>query len=111
MENRCTEIKAHVRMEEHYEGLSLVFGTHTELKEEICNVIKEVKKETGMTPFIFDKISNDRPDIQAIYIEFVDDIHRSGGDFFTRVLDKLHIGKCETDCTEEVITTCKLDTK
>jgi len=97
MTDRCSDIKAHVRMEERYEGLSLIFGDHPELKEEICRVVDEVKKETGLAPFIFDKISNDRPDIQAIYLEFHDDIHREAGDFFTRVLQKLNIDHCEAD--------------
>jgi len=95
--NRSGEIEAHVRMEERYEGLSLIFGDHPEVKKEILDVIEEVKKETGMTPFIFDKVSNDRPDIQAIYLEFQEDIHRNAGDFFTLVLQKLHIDKCEED--------------
>jgi hypothetical protein len=95
--NRCGEIEAHVRMEERYEGLSLIFGDHPEIKREILDVVEEVKKETGMTPFIFDKVSNDRPDIQAIYLEFQEDIHRTAGDFFTLVLQKLHIDKCEED--------------
>lgn len=83
-------------MEERYEALSLMFGDCPELKKEIEDVIIEVKKETGMTPFIFDKVSNDRPDIQAIYIEFQDDVHRLGGDFFTRVLKRLNIDQCES---------------
>ena len=95
--NRCDEIEAHVRMEERYEGLSLIFGDHPELKKEILDVVSEVKRETGLTPFIFDKVSNDRPDIQAIYLEFNEDVHRSAGDFFEQVLKKLHIDKCETD--------------
>ncbi|MEA3492515.1 MAG: hypothetical protein U9R27_11510 [Campylobacterota bacterium] len=93
---KCTEIKALVRMEERYEALSLMFGDCPDLKIQIEEAINTVKKETGMTPFIFDKISNDRPDIQAIYIEFQDDIHRSGGDFFERVLKLLNIEHCES---------------
>jgi hypothetical protein len=95
--NRCGEIEAHVRMEERYEGLSLIFGDHPELKEEILGVVKEVKEETGLAPFIFDKVSNDRPDIQAVYLEFHEDVHRDAGDFFERVLKKLKIDKCEAD--------------
>ena len=95
--NRCKEIKAHIRMEERYESLSLVFGDNIELKTQILDAIDEVKLETGQTPFIFDKISNDRPDIQSIYIEFQDDIHREAGDFFTKILKKLNIDKCEKD--------------
>ncbi len=93
--NRCSEIKAHIRMEERYEGLSLIFGDNKLLKGEILQAVDDVKKETGQTPFIFDKVSNDRPDIQSIYIEFHDDVHREGGDFFTKVLKKLNIDKCE----------------
>jgi len=95
--SRCNEIKAHVRMEERYEGLSLIFGDNKLLKGEILQAIDDVKKETGQTPFIFDKISNDRPDLQCIYLEFHDDVHREGGDFFTKVLEKLNIDKCESD--------------
>jgi hypothetical protein len=84
-------------MEERYEGLSLIFGDHPELKEEILGVVKEVKEETGLAPFIFDKVSNDRPDIQAVYLEFHEDVHRDAGDFFERVLKKLKIDKCEAD--------------
>jgi len=96
-ENRCGEIEAHVRMEEKYEGLSLIFGDNQEIKEEILNVVKEVKEETGLAPFVFDKVSNDRPDIQAIYLEFQEDVHRTAGDFFEHVLRKLKIDKCEAD--------------
>jgi len=95
--NRCGEIEAHVRMEERYEGLSLIFGDHPELKKEILGVVQEVKDETGLAPFVFDKVSNDRPDIQAIYLEFQEDVHRDAGDFFERVLGKLKIDHCETD--------------
>lgn len=95
--DRCSEIVAHIRMEERYQGLSLVFGSKEELKEEILNAIEEVKKETGQTPFIFEKISTDRKDLQAVYIEFRDDIHREGGEFLTKVLKKLNIDKCEKD--------------
>lgn len=93
---KCEKIRAHVRMEERYETMSLMFGDCPNLKKEIEQVIADVKKETGMTPFIFEKISNDRPDIQAFYIEFHDDIHRTGGDFFTRVLKRLNIDHCES---------------
>ena len=84
-------------MEERYESLSLRFGDCPDLKKEIEKVISKVKKKTGLTPFIFDKVSNDRPDIQAIIIEFHDDVHRLGGDFFTKVLKRLEIDKCESD--------------
>ncbi len=94
--SKCIEINANVRMEERYETLSLRFGDCPDLKKKIEKVIDEVKKETGMTPFIFDKVSNDRPDIQAIIVEFHDDVHRLGGDFFTEVLNRLEIDHCES---------------
>ncbi|MDQ1326604.1 MAG: hypothetical protein QG564_1729 [Campylobacterota bacterium] len=93
--DRCKEIKARLRMEERYEGLSLVFGDNQSLKKEILQVIDDVKKETGQAPLIFDKISTEHPEIQAICLEFHDDIHREGGDFFTKVLQKLKIDKCD----------------
>jgi len=92
---KCIEIKAYVRMEERYEGLNLLFGDCPDLKKDILLAVDEVKQETKLTPFIYDKVSNDRPDIQAIYIEFHDDVHRTGGDFFERVLRKLNINRCE----------------
>jgi|LGOV01.1.fsa_nt_gb hypothetical protein len=95
--SKCKEIIANVRMEERYESLSLRFGDCPDLKKEIEKVISKVKKKTGLTPFIFDKVSNDRPDIQAIIIEFHDDVHRLGGDFFTKVLKRLEIDECESD--------------
>jgi len=95
--DRCSEIVAHIRMEERYQGLSLVFGSNEDLKQEILDVVEEVKKETKQTPFVFEKISTDRKDLQAVYIEFRDDIHREGGDFLTKILKKLKIDKCEKD--------------
>ena len=94
---RCDEIKAHIRMEERYQGLSLVFADNREIKDEILKVIVIVKNQTGQTPFIFEKISKDSADLQAVCIEFRDDIHREGGDFLTKVLQKLQIEKCEKD--------------
>ncbi len=95
--DRCKEIEAHIRMEERYQGLSLVFANNEEVKSDIVTAIDEVKAETGQTPFIFEKISNDRKDLHAMYIEFRDDIHREGGEFLTKVLKKLNIDKCEKD--------------
>jgi len=93
----CGDIKAHMRMEERYETLSLIFEDNKNLCDEVKSAIDKVKEETGMTPFIFEKISNDRPDLHGIYIEFHDDIHRVGGGFFTKLLNKLNIDKCEAD--------------
>ena len=95
--DRCNEIEAHIRMEERYQGLSLVFSHNDKAKADIITAIDEAKEETGQTPFIFEKISNDRQDLHAIYIEFRDDIHREGGEFLTKVLKKLNIDKCEKD--------------
>jgi len=95
--DRCDEIRAHIRMEERYQGLSLVFGKSDVIKAEILDAVEESKKETGLNPFVFEKISNDRKDIHAIYIEFRDDIHREGGELLTKVLKKLHIENCEKD--------------
>jgi hypothetical protein len=93
----CEDIKAHMRMEERYETLSLIFEESKHLCDEVKIAIDKVKAETGMTPFIFEKISNDRPDLHGIYIEFHDDIHRVGGGFFTMLLNELNIDKCEAD--------------
>lgn len=83
-------------MEERYEALSLIFGDCPDLQKEIIAAIDQAKKETGLTPFIFEKISNDRPDLQSIYVEFQDGVHRKDGDFFERVLELLEIDKCES---------------
>jgi len=91
------EIKAHMRMEERYETLSLIFSDESSLCNEVKTAIDKVKLETGMTPFIFEKVSKDRPDLHGIYIEFHDDIHRVGGGFFTKLLNELNIEKCEAD--------------
>ncbi len=94
--DRCKEIKAHVKMEERYEFLSLVFGDNANLKKEILNAIDETKKETGQAPLIYDRVATETPEIQSICVEFHDDVHREGGDFFNKVLKKLKIDKCES---------------
>jgi len=95
--SRCEEIKAYIRMEERYQGLSLVFSDDDKIKYEILDAIDEAKEITGQTPFIFEKVSKDRDDLHAIYVEFRDDIHREGGEFLTMVMKKLEIDKCEKD--------------
>jgi len=85
-----------MRMEEEYEGLSLIFGDNSELKDEIIDAIDRAKVACGKTPFIFEKISNDRPDIQSIYVEFNDGFHAEAGEFFEHVLHQLNI-TCEVD--------------
>ncbi len=89
-------IKAHMRMEEQYEGLSLIFGDNPELKEKIIEAVEHAKAVTTKKPFIFEKISTDRKDIQSIYIEFHDGFHAEAGDFFEHVLHELGI-TCEED--------------
>ena len=95
--DNCETIKAHMRMEERYETLSLIFENEEALTEEVFAAIEKIKEETGMTPFIFEKISKDRADLHAVVIEFHDDIHRVGGGFFTKLLKELKIDKCEKD--------------
>jgi hypothetical protein len=84
-------IKAHVRMEERYEGLSLTFGDNPELKAQVMEAIEAVKKETGMEPDIFGNPSKDHPEKEGIYIEFHEDAQRDAGDFFERVLNRLNV--------------------
>jgi len=91
------KFKAHMRMEERYETLSLIFEDKEALCKEVNEAIDKVKAETGMTPFIFEKISKDRADLHGIIIEFHDDVHRVGGGFFTKLLNELKIDKCEAD--------------
>jgi len=95
--SNSSKFKAHMRMEERYETLSLIFEDKEALCKEVTEAIDKVKAETGMTPFIFEKISKDRADLHGIIIEFHDDVHRVGGGFFTKLLNELKIDKCETD--------------
>ena len=88
-------ITAHVRMEERYEGLSLTFGDNAELKKQILEAIEATKKETGMSPMVFENISKDH-EKDGIYIEFNDDAQRDAGDFFERVLGRLDV-VCEKE--------------
>ena len=97
MDKKFSGMKAYVRMEERYEGLNILFNKDIITKESIIEIIEDVKTETGLKPFVFEKISNDIKHIEAIYIEFHDDVHRTGGDFFERVLRKLEIDKCEDE--------------
>ena len=84
-------IEAHVRMEERYEGLSLTYGDNPELKKEVLEAIEAVKKETGLTPDIFDNPAKDHPEKEGVYIEFHEDAQREAGDFFERVLNRLNV--------------------
>ena len=90
------DIKAHIRMEERYEGLQLVFGLKSELKQVILDAIDEVSKETGLTPnTVMENVNHTKPEKSALYIEFNDDYDREGGPYFESVLQKLSIDCCE----------------
>jgi hypothetical protein len=89
-------IKAHVRMEERYEGLSLTFGDNPELKAQVMEAIEAVKKETGLEPDVFGNPAKDHPEKEGVYIEFHEDAQRDAGDFFERVLNRLNV-VCERD--------------
>jgi len=100
--DRCQEIKANVRMEECYAGMSLVFEAHrTDLKQAIEEAIDAVTKETALKPLVFDNAKTDKSDHEAFYIEFSDEVQRESGDFFERVLRLLHIDKCENDIIKQ----------
>jgi len=92
--SRCDEIKANVKMEECYAGLSFIFDTSAELRDEILGSIEKIKSKTKMSPLIFDNYKNDSNPTQAIYIEFSDEVQRDSGDFFTLLLKELKIDKC-----------------
>jgi len=89
-------IKAHVRMEERYEGLQLVYGDNPQLKQDVLDAIEYAKKETGMEPNLFGNEDQSNPEKEAIYLEFNDDSQRDSGNFFEIILHKLNI-KCEDD--------------
>lgn len=95
--DNCKKIKAHVRMEEKYERLSLSFDGNQSLKKEIFHAIDTVKKETGLNPMIIDRVAEHNPKIQSISIECTEENCRNCGVFFTKVLHELQIDKCEDD--------------
>ncbi|WP_457605438.1 hypothetical protein [Nitratifractor sp.] len=89
-------IDAHVRMEERYEGLSLVYGDNPELKKEVFEAIEAAKKETGLEPEIFDNPSKNHPENEGIYLEFHEEVQRHAGEFFEAVLQRLNL-VCDRD--------------
>ena len=96
--NRCHEIKANVKMEECYEGMSLVFdGSRDDLKELIGNTIEKVSASTGLKPLVFDNAKTDKSSHEAFYIEFTNEVQRESGAFFELVLKELGIDHCEND--------------
>lgn len=98
--DRCDEIKANVRMEECYAGMSLVFAYTPELRTEVETAIKKIKKQTGMTPQCFDNSKDKTEAKQSIYVEFSDDAQRDSGAFFELLLRELNIDKCDNDVIE-----------
>jgi precorrin-6x reductase len=84
-------------MEERYAGLSLVFDGSESLRKEIDDAIKQVCKETGLEPTVFDNADTDKAHHEAFYIEFHDEVQREAGAFFTRVLKLLGIDHCAND--------------
>jgi len=99
--DRCKEIVANVRMEECYEGMSLVFdGTRGDLREEINRAIEKACSTTGLKPLVFDNKNTDQSKHEAFYIEFTDETQRESGAFFEMVLKELGIDKCENDVIE-----------
>ncbi len=99
--NRCDEIKANVRMEERYSGMSLTFNKSSELRAEIETAMVKIKKETGMSPQCFDNSKDQTEDSQTIYVEFSDDVQRDSGAFFELLLRELKIDKCVHDVIEK----------
>ncbi len=89
-------IKAHIRMEERYEGLSLTYGDNPELKEKVMEAIEAVKNETGLEPDIFGNPAKDHPEKEGVYLEFHEDAQREAGEFFERILHRLGI-TCEKE--------------
>lgn len=98
---RCDEIKANVRMEERYAGISLTFGKNPELRTEIETAIKKIKKQTGMSPQCFDNTKDKTEASQSLYVEFNDDVQRDSGAFFELLLRELRIEKCVHDVIEK----------
>jgi len=93
--DNCSKIKANVRMEERYAGLSLACGCDEAIQKEVIDAIEKVKKELGLNPNVFDNPNKDYPEKEGFYIEFDDDYDRRAGKFFTRLLKELKIDKCE----------------
>ncbi len=89
-------IEAHVRMEERYEGLTLIFGDNPKLKEEVFEAVESTIKETGLKPEIFDNPNKEEPEKEGIYLEFHEEVQRDAGNFFEQVLSKLNV-VCQRD--------------
>ena len=92
---KCGDIRAYYRREERYEGLQLVYGESSELKDEILKAIESVKNRTGLSPAVFENVNKDDLSKQAIYMEFNDDYFKDGGEFFEELLKELQIDECQ----------------
>lgn len=91
--DRCSQIKASVRMEERYAGMCLTFASDDQnLRNEVNEAIEKVNKETKITPQIWDNFEK-----RTMYVEFKEDVQRDCGDYFERLLKELKIDKCEND--------------
>jgi len=86
-------IKAYHQREERYQGLHLDYSENPERKEDIVNVVESLKVTTGLSPYIYENRSDAYS--QSFYIEFHDEYGRECGEFFTTVLEQLHINHCE----------------
>ena len=95
--DRCSQIKASVRMEERYAGMCLTFASDDQnLRNEVNEAIDKVNKQTKMIPQIWDNT-----DKRTLYVEFKDDMQRDSGDYFEKLLRELKIDKCETDVFQQ----------
>lgn len=91
--DRCSQIKASVRMEERYAGMCLTFASNDQdLRKEVNEAIEKVNKETKITPQIWDNFEK-----RTMYVEFKEDVQRDCGDYFEKLLKELKIDKCEND--------------
>ncbi len=91
--DRCSQIKASVRMEERYAGMCLTFdGNDNELRSEVNEAIAKISEETKMTPKIWDNTEK-----HTLYVEFNEDMQRNSGAYFEKLLRELKIDKCEND--------------
>jgi len=91
--DRCSQIKASVRMEERYAGMCLTFASDDQnLRNEVNEAIERVNKATKITPQIWENLEN-----RTIYVEFKEDVQRDCGDYFEKLLKELKIDKCEND--------------
>jgi hypothetical protein len=95
--SNCNKIKAHMFMEEKYERVSLAYGGDAETKQEILSAIERVKQDTGLKPFIIERVDDDNVNHLTISVECSEDDNRMCGDLFAKLLKELKIDHCESD--------------